>query len=42
MTKLEELLKEYCPESVEYKPLGEVAIISRGRVISKEEYQHLV
>ena len=24
MTKLEELLKEYCPEGVEYKPLGEV------------------
>lgn len=30
MSKLSRLLKELCPEGVEYKPLGEIASISRG------------
>ena len=36
MSKIEELIKEYCPNGVEYKELGEICKISRGRVISKE------
>lgn len=36
MNKIEKLIQEYCPDGVEYKELGEVSKISRGRVISKE------
>jgi len=35
MTKLEELLKEYCPEGVEYKTLGEVCEVSKGQQLNK-------
>lgn len=30
MNKLEELIKEYCPDGVEYKPFGDFATIVRG------------
>lgn len=36
MNKIEKLIQEFCPDGVEYKELGEVSKISRGRVISKE------
>jgi type I restriction enzyme S subunit len=36
MNKLRKLIEKLCPEGVEYKELGEVGKISRGRVISKE------
>ena len=36
MSKIEELIQELCPEGVEYKELGKVFKISRGRVMSKE------
>lgn len=36
MSKLQELIDRLCPNGVEYKPLGEVATLSRGKVYSKE------
>ncbi|SHF41813.1 restriction endonuclease subunit S [Caloramator proteoclasticus] len=36
MSKLEELIKELCPDGVEYKTIGEICEITRGRVMSKE------
>jgi len=36
MSKLEELIQQLCPDGVEYKPLGEVCKLSRGRVYSKD------
>lgn len=35
MNQLDELIKELCPNGVEYKRIGEIAEISRGRVMSK-------
>ena len=36
MSKLDELIKELCPNGVEFKELKDLCIISRGRVISKD------
>ena len=36
MSRLNEMLRELCPEGVEYVKLGEVCKITRGRVISKD------
>ena len=36
MSKLQELIDRLCPDGVEFKPLGEVATLSRGKVYSKE------
>ena len=30
MSKIEELIEQYCPEGVEFKELGEVMTITRG------------
>ena len=30
MSRLTELIQEYCPDGVEYKPFGEMATIVRG------------
>lgn len=38
MSRLDELIKELCPDGVEYKPLGEVATISRGGNFQKKDY----
>ena len=38
MSKLDELLKEYCPNGVEYKRLGDIATISRGGNFQKKDY----
>ena len=38
MTKLEELIQELCPDGVEYKPLGDIATISRGGSFQKKDY----
>ena len=35
MSKLQELIKQHCPNGVEYKKLGEVCELSRGKVYSK-------
>lgn len=36
MSKLDELLRELCPDGVEYKKLGEIATISRGGNFQKK------
>ena len=36
MTKLEELMQKLCPDGVEYKTIGDLCNISRGRVMSKD------
>ena len=36
MSKLDELIKELCPNGVEYRELKDLCIISRGKVISKD------
>lgn len=36
MSKLEKLIEELCPEGVEYKKIGDVCSITRGRVMSKD------
>ena len=38
MSKLEELIQQYCPDGVEYKRLGEIASISRGGNFQKKDY----
>ena len=39
MTRLEELIKELCPNGVEYKRLGEITNISRGKRLTRTELQ---
>ena len=36
MSKLEELMQQYCPDGVEYEPLKDVLKIKNGR-----DYKHL-
>ena len=36
MSNLEELIEKLCPDGVEYKTVGEIANISRGKVMSKD------
>ena len=36
MSKLDELIQKYCPNGVEYKPLGEVCEIVRGVRVTRE------
>ncbi|MBQ8977313.1 MAG: hypothetical protein IJ078_07930 [Succinivibrionaceae bacterium] len=38
MSKLDGLLKEFCPNGVEYKNLRDVATISRGGSFQKKDY----
>lgn len=38
MSKLDELIKKYCPDGVEYKKLGDIATISRGGNFQKKDY----
>lgn len=38
MSKLSEMLKQMCPDGVEYKKLGEVATISRGNGFQKKDF----
>lgn len=41
MSRLEKLIRELCPDGVEYKKLGEIATISRGGNFQKKDYvQH--
>ena len=37
-SKLEELIQKYCPDGVEYKNLGDFAIISRGGNFQKKDF----
>ena len=36
LSTIEKLIAEFCPNGVEWKTLGEVAELKRGRVMSKE------
>ena len=38
MSRLDELIKELCPDGVEYKTLGEIATISRGGNFQKKDF----
>lgn len=38
MSKLEELLQQYCPNGVEYKELSEIATIARGGNLQKKDF----
>lgn len=38
MSKLEELIKRYCPNGVEYKRLGDISTISRGGSFQKKDF----
>ena len=38
MSRLEELIAEFCPDGVEYKKLGEIATISRGGNLQKKDF----
>ena len=38
MSRLEELIRQLCPDGVEYKELGAVATISRGGNFQKKDY----
>jgi len=38
VSKLDELLRELCPDGVEYKKLGEIATISRGGNFQKKDF----
>ena len=39
MSKLDELIREYCPDGVEYKTLGEIADVSRGGSFQKKDFR---
>jgi len=39
MSRLEELIRELCPDGVEYKKLGEIADISRGGNLQKKDFR---
>lgn len=36
MSRLDELIAELCPDGVEYRKVGDIANISRGKVMSKD------
>ena len=36
MSKLDELIKELCPNGVEYKELGEIAKVTIGEFVHKD------
>ena len=36
MSNLQELINEYCPDGVEYKRLGEIAVYSNNRISISE------
>lgn len=38
MSKLSDLIRDLCPDGVEYKRLGEVATISRGGNFQKKDF----
>ena len=40
MSKLEQLIKELCPDGVEWKKIGEICEITRGVVISKDDIRN--
>ena len=41
MSKLDELIAELCPDGVEYRKVGDIANISRGKVMSIRHKQRM-
>lgn len=41
MSKLEELIQQYCPDGVEWKPLGEVCDIHKGVQFNKTDMKEV-
>jgi type I restriction enzyme S subunit len=39
MSKIDDMFAEYCPDGVEFRELGDICVITRGRVMSKEYLQ---
>lgn len=39
MGKIDELIQQYCPDGVEYKPLGKVCLMERGTSATKGTMQ---
>ncbi len=39
MSKIDDLIKKYCPNGVEYKPLGEVTLMERGTSLTQKNAQ---
>ena len=37
MSKLEELIQQYCPDGVEYVRLGDVLSVNRGKRLTKTQ-----
>lgn len=37
MSRLSELIRDLCPDGVEYRPMGEVAVLERGTPITKKQ-----
>ena len=37
MSKIDELIRKHCPDGVEYRTLGEVAIMQRGTSLTKKD-----
>ena len=38
MSRLDELIAKFCPNGVEYKPLSDIAIITRGGNLQKKDF----
>ena len=38
MSKLQELIQEFCPDGVEYKTLGEIGTFTRGNGLQKKDF----
>lgn len=41
MHKIEHLLQTLAPKGVEFKKIGEICLIKRGRVIAKKSYKKM-
>ena len=39
MSKIEQLIQQYCPDGVEWKPLGEISLMKRGTSATKSTMQ---
>ena len=38
MSRIEEMIRELCPNGVEYKPLGEIGSFVRGNGLQKKDF----
>ena len=42
MSKLQELIRELCPNGVEYRKLGEIGTFTRGNGLQKKDFTESV